>query len=508
MDENIVIGKHTLESLTSGMYSDPYVVYREYIQNCVDSIDEAIAAGILTDDDARITVSLFPNEHKISIEDNGIGVSSENAEKTLISIGNSKKTSETSRGFRGIGRLAALSYCRKLTFSTSTAGESISTVVTIDADRLSALLSMDSTEDTSIISVLREVYSIAKRNEKQSAHYFRVILEGIDESSRLTSYDEVLDYLTQNTPVPYDPVQFVWGKELVGRLRKEGFNHKSYNVFLSYGKESHQIYKPYKDSFIVDKGKNISDSIKDIEIIRTILPDGQLSSIGWIGRTSYLGSIYDRTVKGIRVRKGNILIGDQQTMNAAFKDPRFNGWSIGEIFAIDHGLIPNARRDNFEKNASFFSFLEQVKTLAAQITKEIRSASLERNSDLSKTLEKIGQTKHAVESALDTGISGPQKGAMKQKLLAAQEEVSRARATDNSEEYYRQIAFDELDMLIGKLAGATSYKALNSLEKLSNTEKRILERVFMVIERQKASNSDSIIEAILEEFAMPRDEKR
>ena len=26
---SIVIGKHTLESLTSGMYSDPYVVFRE-----------------------------------------------------------------------------------------------------------------------------------------------------------------------------------------------------------------------------------------------------------------------------------------------------------------------------------------------------------------------------------------------------------------------------------------------------------------------------------------------
>ena len=44
---NIIIGKHTLESLTSGMYSDPYVVYREYIQNAVDSIDNAIAQGIL-----------------------------------------------------------------------------------------------------------------------------------------------------------------------------------------------------------------------------------------------------------------------------------------------------------------------------------------------------------------------------------------------------------------------------------------------------------------------------
>lgn len=46
--DRIVIGKHTLESLTSGMYSDPYVVYREYIQNATDSIDEAVACGIIS----------------------------------------------------------------------------------------------------------------------------------------------------------------------------------------------------------------------------------------------------------------------------------------------------------------------------------------------------------------------------------------------------------------------------------------------------------------------------
>ena len=44
---NIVIGKHALESLTTGMYSDPLVVFREYIQNSADAIDEALLKGIL-----------------------------------------------------------------------------------------------------------------------------------------------------------------------------------------------------------------------------------------------------------------------------------------------------------------------------------------------------------------------------------------------------------------------------------------------------------------------------
>ena len=49
----IEIGKFTLESLTTGMYNDPEIVYREYIQNAVDSFDNAVEQKIMTADDCR-----------------------------------------------------------------------------------------------------------------------------------------------------------------------------------------------------------------------------------------------------------------------------------------------------------------------------------------------------------------------------------------------------------------------------------------------------------------------
>ena len=42
MEHQLLIGKYTLESLTSGLYVSPLDLYREYIQNAADSIDEAI----------------------------------------------------------------------------------------------------------------------------------------------------------------------------------------------------------------------------------------------------------------------------------------------------------------------------------------------------------------------------------------------------------------------------------------------------------------------------------
>ena len=43
----IVVGKDIIELLGSAMYRDPLSIYREYIQNAVDSIDEAIESGCL-----------------------------------------------------------------------------------------------------------------------------------------------------------------------------------------------------------------------------------------------------------------------------------------------------------------------------------------------------------------------------------------------------------------------------------------------------------------------------
>ena len=54
--DNVQVGKYTLESLTTGMYSDPKIVYREYIQNAVDSLENAVTHGLLEPQGMRIDI--------------------------------------------------------------------------------------------------------------------------------------------------------------------------------------------------------------------------------------------------------------------------------------------------------------------------------------------------------------------------------------------------------------------------------------------------------------------
>lgn len=70
----------------------------------------------------------------------------------------------------------------------------------------------------------------------------------------------------------------------------------------------------------------------------------------------------DDLIKGIRIRQGNILIGDKFTSNQYFKEERFNGWLLGELYIIDDGFIPNARRDDFEDN-EIYEYLKSLTPL-------------------------------------------------------------------------------------------------------------------------------------------------
>lgn len=497
---NIIIGKHTLESLTTGMYADPYVVFREYIQNAADAIDNAVRQGILSKSDAEIVIHLSPAERSIIISDNGTGLSVDEAEQTLISIGNSKKTSEFDRGFRGIGRLAALGYCAKLTFETSTLAEKTGTRIVIDSRKLSQLLTAKDDRDVTITEVLGQVYFVEQYPENGESHYFRVILNEVDESSGLNDYENVISYISQNAPVPYDPSAFVWGEEITRRLRAEGLEVNSYNILVSFGNTVKPIYKPYKDCFLVDKGKNLFDSMSDIELVKIKQNDGNILAIAWLGKTNYLGSIYDKSVKGIRLRKGNIQIGDGQTLNTVFKDARFNGWSIGEVFVSSSQLIPNARRDNFEKTPAYFVLTEQLQKVAAEITREIRSASLKRNRELSEALDKTRAPMQTAVEAIENGINTVNKSRLSYDLTTAKKSLLDSSVADETGAYYQDIAFDELDILIGKMKGVTTFKAINTLDGLTNTEKRILEKVFTAIISFGMPNASEMMDHILVSF--------
>ena len=72
------IGKNVIENLTTAMYEDLRIIYREYIQNAADSIDKAIAQKLITPEEARIDIEIDSKQRTITVVDNGVGISCSN----------------------------------------------------------------------------------------------------------------------------------------------------------------------------------------------------------------------------------------------------------------------------------------------------------------------------------------------------------------------------------------------------------------------------------------------
>ena len=99
------IGKQVLEVVTTGMYNDPRMAMREYIQNAADSIDTAITSGVVKQTEAKIQVNIDGAARTITILDNGAGIPNSQVDRRLGSLGCSLKDGLSQRGFRGIGRI-------------------------------------------------------------------------------------------------------------------------------------------------------------------------------------------------------------------------------------------------------------------------------------------------------------------------------------------------------------------------------------------------------------------
>ena len=286
MEAAVQVGKYTLESLTTGMYSDPMIVYREYIQNSVDSLENAVQQGIIDHSSMRIDIIVSEENSRISIRDNGTGISSSEARATLMNVGNSKKRNANNRGFRGIGRLGGMSYCDTLIFYTSFEGENCKSVISFDCKKLKKLLVPGQYEDLSLSDVLGEITTIEVLPEKKEKHYFVVEMENVSGSTDLLNIDAAKSYISQVAPLPYKTRQFIYISQLKEFLKGNGYDLEEFPIFV--GEEEtdlEPVYKPNKSRFRSDRNKKTVDEIFSMEYF-DVTVDGELYALGWYGNVA------------------------------------------------------------------------------------------------------------------------------------------------------------------------------------------------------------------------------
>ena len=458
------IGKDVIEILTTGMYVSPVTIYREYIQNAADSIDAARSFGLLgIGKRGRASITFNHTARSVTVRDNGAGIPSSDALHILLAVGGSPKRGTPARGFRGVGRLSGLAYCRELEFRTKAAGEKKIVSLTWDCRALHEHLT-DAAFGGDLRRIVSDVVSVwYEKTEDAADHFFEVRMSGIARLRNDVLLNEQLigAYLAQVGPVPFSP-EFSFGMKIQNRLSAHS---SQIPMELTVGGEV--LHRPFRDELEFPSSAHRL-RIQDLEFIEYADVDGGTGALGWIAHHEYVRSIPAALgVRGLRARFGDLQVGESNLFEDSFKESRFNGWSVGELHVFDRRIIPNARRDNFEINHHYSNLLVQLGPVAARIAQRCRSASVSRNTaQIIRNVIEEAQTRLRDKRAFDRAELSRLKSAvlraqakakgvadmkLRQSLLAKLGRVAAALAEASPKKGASVVALDEATSLISRL---------------------------------------------------------
>src|SRR5437764_2271923 len=253
--DHVQVGKDVVELLTSGMYVSPISIFREYVQNAADSIDALEDAA-----DRSISIAFDHQARSVIIRDDGGGIRSSDVLRMLLAIGGSTKRGTSARGFRGVGRLSGLAYCRELEFRTKAAGERVVTSMSWDCRRLRSLLSPQSAL-SSLQEIVSAVVSVSSEGSNDPAdHFFEVHLKEVSRlrNDMLLNEHLLAHYLSQVAPVPFSP-GFSLGTVIEAELA-------SYcaRTPVSLMVAGQQVFLPLRD-VVLQAGSDKSIDIQEVE---------------------------------------------------------------------------------------------------------------------------------------------------------------------------------------------------------------------------------------------------
>ena len=371
--DDYVFGANIIENLTTGMYRDSRVIYREYIQNACDQIDIARSIGLLSDGADEIYIQLDESARIITITDNATGIPGARFRETLANIADSNKHIGEAKGFRGIGRLCGLAYCRELVFSSKAAGENEIYSLRCDAEKMRVLIDRNNRgEKITASEILNQIYTFQspQKTKNTGEHWFKVELIDVNPENRdLLDFQNIKDYLSFVAPVPYQNT-FIYRGEVYRHAEAIGCPVCEYNVYLN----GEQVFKQYKTRFKTSKGE---DEIFAVQFKDFYDDSGELIASSWFGLSQFKAVISKEcAMRGLRLRKENLQIGDDDALKKLFKEDRGCHYFVGEVFAVAKNLIPNSQRDYFNENEGRVVFERCIKRYFNEVlTKLYRDGS-------------------------------------------------------------------------------------------------------------------------------------
>lgn len=505
------IGKDVIESLTLGMYEDSRFIFREYIQNSADQIDKAVEDNLLGQlRDGKIEIEINCSTKSITIFDNATGIESLKVQPILKNIAQSTKDRTKNKGFRGIGRLGGLAYCDKLIFETSFKGEPIKSTLIWDSEKLKSIINNRSTKEeaTAVIDSVTEFYT---EKESEDRHFFRVTLQNVSNKAILNQHD-IYQYLTMVAPVPFGK-GFIFKDKILEKANELNYEIDEYQIFVNKS----QVFKAYTTSIYEgDNGnKRKIDEIHDIETYEIRTSKNILLAWGWYSISSLIKQMPKiNTARSLRLRKGNIQIGLENTLDKLFKDTRWSKYYYGEVYTVSSDLIPNARRDYFLENSDLKELEKLLKVKFNELQK-LNYFSSNIRSEKRKIDEFVSFSKEFEEKTNKGGFTDNEEkkkyqekfDSKKEKAIVAEKELEKVKESSASPSQYKifEKIIGETEQKVEKVKvneenGKTKFLT-DDISRLNRKDRKLVSKILSVIDSVLMKElADNLKHKIIEEL--------
>ena len=363
------VGGNILNLVTVGIHNNPLCIYREYIQNAADSI---AVSDIM--EKGKVEIKIESTARRLTIRDNGSGLSYAQSIKELLPVASSYKRPESNRGFRGIGRLSGLAFADSVTFLTRSTAKEPVTCIKWDGTSLRKGIANGFSPE----KVISQCVTIETTSEGvYPKAFFQVEINNIARfaAGSILNRDVVRDYITEVCPVSF-AADFSYTPNILSIF---GGSQSPLTLDIFLNDSETPLTKRHNNAIRFSGDR--CDRLLDLEkfTIPAIDGDGQ-AAVGWVAHSSYLGAIPKKLgIRCIRARVGNIQIGDETLFDHLFTESRFNRWCIAEIHILDHRIIPNGKRDYFEPGPHARNLENHLGVMCRKIEQRCRTASGKRN---------------------------------------------------------------------------------------------------------------------------------
>jgi molecular chaperone HtpG len=412
---NVKFGLRLLETLTSALYDNPIVLFREYVQNSVDAYKVALKNKLDPVDNFSVNIDVDEDNRSITIFDNGYGIEAKYFDATMLDIGVDKKSGLSDQiGFRGIGRLSAIPFCEKLIFRNKPQGSKNIFVFTWDGKAFNEMLIKDSTAELSKAFDVITASSLEKYDGNVGDHFFSVFVEKYNiEIQELIHQKDFKKQLASLLPLKYLPC-FKYQTEIKNSYFKwmhEQFDKYCFDIKLN----SEPLYKQYTDENILESGICYWELKFPTPSNEPEEPFGLL----WFTFNRKISANPLDQPYGIFVRSKNMQMGNNNSLvDAIFRSkpddyiPSYRELTqtiqgvYGEMLIDSSRFNDNARRDWFKLEGSsiilrdiIFEFLKRLYDYRKTASKAF---SEKKDENTTKNKEKLRETLVGLAYAPDT----------------------------------------------------------------------------------------------------------